>query len=243
MNRQERTAALACCLVLLGLWARAAQGPSDPPSVPEEFQRLIESANVSFAFYDPRQQPRRLQGHTSYHLELSHECSYRYQGSDRNSGLRVVLRLTFQKIACHVENVVELPARLDTPRKWNDALVAHEFDHVALTVDPRLRMLAEQLYRSVSPLVLDVDRETPVDRAYLESQVDDSLAPRRQAILDLLIANQQYLDEVTQHGAQASGRSPGLLSRVVRGGKSAASVLSLPGRAARPAAAGPLSRM
>jgi hypothetical protein len=95
-----------------------------------------------------------------------------------------------------------LPERLDTDRRWNDPLLRHEFDHVAVSTDPRAALLAEHLLRKIRKLTVAIDPRQPVDSQHVDQIVLEEIGRRREAVVDLIRANYLRLDEVTRHGAR-----------------------------------------
>ncbi len=187
------------CLMSLAAVALAQQEPAPPR---EYFEGLVESANVRFEFYDPRREPHRHRGFTTYQLGISHHYGFRYDWVEfDDGGRRVTIRPKLKEITYTLENKVRLPRSLETDRRWSDPLVHHEFDHVAMTIDPRPRMLVEHLYRQLGPLARRVGGEAILDRSWGEAVVEEALRPRREAVLNLLLANEDLLDEATRHGA------------------------------------------
>jgi hypothetical protein len=198
------------CLWWLAAPASAAAPADEPPPapVPEYFQRLIETANVRIEFYDPGQKPSRPRGHSAFRpgfstfrLEVNHRFTFQFQAVDRPDGRRVTIRPKLEEITYRLQNRVQLPGYLETERRWHHSLVKHEFDHVAITVDPRVRMLFGHLYGHLGPVVREVTRDVPIDARWVQAVVDGEVAARRQALLDLLVANEEFLDVATRHGA------------------------------------------
>lgn len=169
---------------------------------PEYFRRLIDEAGVSFAFYDPVQEPRVHRGYTAFRLDMSYEASFQFRWEDGAAGRNVTIQTHIGNIRYRLSNRVELPQYLDNNDRWNDSLVRHEFDHVAMTVDPRVRMLFEHLCRKVAPITRRLPLASPINDAVVKAIIREEVERRCNAVIDLLIANEHALDVATGHGSR-----------------------------------------
>jgi hypothetical protein len=169
---------------------------------PPYFQKLIKAGNVRFEFYDPRKDPRPYAGYTEYELFVYHSYDLRYTRRRRGGGWRLTILPTVRKVTCRLTHTVHLPERLDSDDRWADPLVRHEFDHVAVSTDPRVRMLVEHLLLNLPEFERWAPGGTLLDDKFYRSAVDERIAERRKAVLQLVEANQQRLEEITRHGTR-----------------------------------------
>ena len=167
---------------------------------PEYFARLIDKGNVTFVFYDPVREPRSHQGYTTFHYDVTYRSSYQYQWADRIDGRQLVIDVKISQVKCAVSNQVDLPSTLNHDRRWTNSLVRHEFDHVAMTLDPRVRLLIEDLCASTPKIVRTLPASTLVTDEFVGRIVHEVVDSRYQAVLQLLLANENDLDAQTQHG-------------------------------------------
>ena len=157
---------------------------------PEYSRRLIDEAGVSFAFYDPVQEPRVHRGYTAFRLDMFYDASFQYRWEDGAAGRSVTIQTRIGNIRYRLSNRVELPQHLDKNDRWNDSLVRHEFDHVAMTVDPRVRMLFEHLCRKVTPITRRLPLASPINDAVVKAIIHEEVERRCNAVIDLLIASE-----------------------------------------------------
>jgi len=169
-----------------------------PP--PEYFRDLINRGNVTIELYDPRGKRLAWPGVTAFDLQVKHD--YRYHHSVVSRGGTRYLRIALQVSITEKKfsHTIHLPDKHRGPEFWEEALPRHEFDHVAVSTDPRIDMLLEHLYTKLDIVDYKLGpRESP--RAKLVNKVvDEILAERRQAVLELIRANYVLLDKVTAHG-------------------------------------------
>lgn len=167
---------------------------------PEYFARLVDKGNVTFVFYDSVREPRSHQGYTTFRYDVTYRSSYQYQWADRIEGRQLVIDAKISQVKCTVTNQVDLPSTLNHDRRWTNPLVRHEFDHVAMTLDPRVRLLIEDLCASTPKIVRTLPASTLVTDEFVGQVVHEVVDSRYQAVLQLLLANENDLDAQTQHG-------------------------------------------
>lgn len=189
--RNSLPAVLLLTPLVGGLISQRASG--EPP---EYYARLINEAGVSFVFYDPIRDPRPHRGYTTFHYEVRYRSTYQYW----LKGGRIRIAPKVGWFAHQLTNEVLLPESLDHDRRWTNSLVQHEFDHVAMTVDPRVRMLIEQVCRATPTIERGLPLGTELNDPFIDRLIREEVEPRYQAVLDLLIANEKDLDKVTRHG-------------------------------------------
>ena len=79
----------------------------------------------------------------------------------------------------------------------------HEFDHVAISSDPRIDLLLEHLLRNISPLQLTIDNDEQLDGDWISDQINAAIDRRTEAMIDSITENYVLLDDITSHGTRA----------------------------------------
>jgi hypothetical protein len=189
-------------IVALVLCSSGKTADDAKSATPAYFRRLIDAGDVTIEFYDRRADPVPYRGYTEFQLNIRHEFSYRYQWVQQGRTRRVTIEPRLRKVSSSLTHSMRLPKYLDSDRRWNDPLVKHEFDHVALSCDPRVMMLAEHLLGGVRKIVRTLPDGTTIDDSLVRKLVEEELAKRVEATVELVKANQRLLDEVTRHGAR-----------------------------------------
>lgn len=185
---------LSFCLMTAGNDAAA--------EAPAPWQGLIEAGKVEFEFYDPERNPQRYPGQTTYFFHVAQQYRFQYEIDRQGAKASLAIRPTMRQVTCRVEHKMLLPKRLDTDHRWNDPLLRHEFDHVAVSTDPRVPLLAEHLLRKICKLTVEIDPRQAVDNQYVDRIVQEEIGRRREAVIELIRANYQRLDDVTRHGTR-----------------------------------------
>jgi hypothetical protein len=168
--------------------------------VPPYFERLIEAGNVEFEFYDPEKTPREHLGHAQFKLHVRHRSSFQFGWTIGRGVRHLTIRATISDISPRLTHTITLPKWLDSDRRWRSQLVKHEFDHVAISCGPRVMMLVERLYDGVDTIDQSVPSGTRIDNRFVEKLVNEQISSRLKAVIDVMQANQNLLDEVTRHG-------------------------------------------
>ena len=193
---------LSSVMLAAVFWSGVDGGRAPAADVPPYFTRLIEAGNVEFEFYDPKITRREHLGHTQFNLHVRHRSSFKF-GWTVGRGVRyLTIRATISDISPRLTHTITLPVWLDSDRRWNDRLVKHEFDHVAISCDPRVLMLVERLYGGVDTIDRTVPPGTRIDNRFVEEIVNESLTSRLKAVVEAVKANQTLLDDVTRHGVR-----------------------------------------
>jgi len=207
--RERRIAAAGMLSLLLSVAGNAAaqQTAANKPAtekaaagVPAPLQQLIDAGKVKFEFYDPLRNRPRYPGRTEFLFYVDHQYRFQHDQARRGTKSFLTIQPTMQKVTCRVEHKMILPQRLNSDDRWNDRLLRHEFDHVVISTDPRIAMLAEHLLRKIRRITVEVDPRQQVDKRYIDGVVSEEIRQRRDAVIGLIQANYQRLDDVTHHG-------------------------------------------
>lgn len=172
------------------------------PTAPEHFADLVNRGEVDFEFYDHVKAPREFPAETHFDFNLKFEYRYTYDIREI-SGQRTAVfkpRLKDFKISC--VNKIFLPTNLRIENFWSNWLVAHEFEHVRLNCDDRPKRLAEYLLKQVRIADQTLQADESVDKDKINESYAASVEAIRIEVIRIIQANNDYLDELTRHGAK-----------------------------------------
>lgn len=134
-----------------------ARDASDIP--PPWIRRLLEVGRVKVEYYDLSKGRRGMGGLTKYWLRAHYKYDYRYKWR-REGGERIVsVKPTLRTVTVWTDHRVYIPDSYDRPGRWNRGLMRHEFEHVAISTDPRLKMLIDHLCRKIGWVERTYDAE------------------------------------------------------------------------------------
>jgi len=178
-----------------------AADPAEIASPPDWIKPAFHRGHVTVEFSDPTQKPRDYPGWTKFESKLTYLFHYEYQTETApEKKLAVTLTPKFKKLNWEVHHQIQLPEHLQTPRVWEAPLARHELDHVGIGAHHRLALLADHLVRKIQRIERTVEKGSLVDRAWAELAIRDEITPRREAIDELIKANNRKLDKLTGHG-------------------------------------------
>jgi hypothetical protein len=193
------------------LWLIAAGPPISPatpaaPSPPEWIKPAFDRGLVTVEFYDPAKQPRDFPGWTVFDSDLNYQFDYEFRfREDRQKKYVVTMLPKFSKVELAVRHRIQLPKHLDSPGVWEMWLAQHELEHVGIGAHRRASLLAEYLVRSIRRVERTANRPTDITRNWVQDAIREEIAPRREALDQLIKANNRSLDKLTGHGSRSLG--------------------------------------
>lgn len=175
----------------------------DIPKAPAEMQAMIDAGEVELKFYNPQTNPRRYLGETKYDYYFRHSFQADYQPvmvKGKTTGVKAQLKnLTVSAKHTHV---MHLPESRRGPGLWGDPLTLHEFDHVALSIDPRIKKLLEAVLLAVDEVKFPLPAGQELTTDWLNVEIDKLLTSRGQTVYALVTYNNRQLDQLTGHGTK-----------------------------------------
>lgn len=200
---------IACILSLLitvtvnNCWTETALAQEGlKTTAPDYFQNLIETGNVELSFHDPRKHEVKTGGKAYFNYKFHHTVKFRFKWrrADLPGKLLLTISPSITDARVTVSHTVSVPNSYRNPRMWTTRLVKHEFDHVALSSDPRVLKLLEHLVRNLGPIERTVGGSKKPDRDLCLKIINEECDSRRGAVVALVQANYRILDNISQHG-------------------------------------------
>src|SRR5262249_44282375 len=120
-------------------------------SAPPALRKLIEDGDTTVEFVTDPEFVKANRGNCAFTLHVTYQFRYRSNLLAPGSDGRARVRITVSELRAGVtlKHRVRIPDRYSKPKPWETRLMLHEFDHVAISLDPRpkalLRYLAEHL--------------------------------------------------------------------------------------------------
>ena len=191
---------------LISLAAPLRLVAAEPPaaaSPPAWIKPAFEQGRTKIEFYDPAKDPREFPGWTVFDSDLKYQFDYEYQfREDKQKKYVVTLVPTFSKVELVVRHRIQLPKRYESARMWESPLAQHELEHVGVGAHRRTVMLAQHLVRKIERVERTVSKPIQITNDWAQDAIRDEIAPRREALDQLLKANNRNLDKLTGHGAR-----------------------------------------
>lgn len=190
------------------------------PAPPEAIAKLIADGAVIFDFYDEKQNGYAFAGETTFDFRYEYRCQTRYRMindpesqsagdrlSEDASGRALEVTLDYEDVALKISHRMRLPSRLVDERFFDQQLVKHEFDHVAISADPRLptllvKMLSDRNSKVIVPLsrAENESRDRSMYANISRNAASQATSKVFEDFVSLVRIRYKELDQVTRHG-------------------------------------------
>lgn len=173
------------------------------PPAPVDIQSMIDAGQVKLEFYNPQTNPRRFPGETKYDYFFRHSFQADYEPvrvEGRTTGVHV--RLKNVNVTATHTHTMHLPENRRGAEIWNDTLTRHEFDHVSLSIDPRIESLLLAVFLAVDQILIPLPPGEEATAALVNKEIDKLLRARGQAVYAIVSYNNRRLDQITEHGTK-----------------------------------------
>ena len=171
-------------------------------TAPPALRRMIEDGDVTVEFTDDPELVLQDKGKTRWHFDVKRTYRYRHSTSTKDGAQTVRLTATEVNQEVRLWHRIRLPPKYyqNSPRVWYSRLMRHEFDHVAVSLDPRPKLLMQYLSQHVPPFERTLPPGEQRSPETYKRFVGDELQKRFAAVLQLVERNQNWLDDISQHG-------------------------------------------
>ena len=167
---------------------------------PKRFQSLIRRGETTITFV--HDWPQGV-GKTDFLLNTAWSYDYRYKTQIADGVTAVAVTPKNIKLKPQVRHVIRMPVALYRAEVWESWLLAHEFDHVAVSLDPRPPALLVHLCRKLPVIRFSIPSSEKPSDEQMRDGINQEIENRQSAILELIKANYKALDDVSQHGRKA----------------------------------------
>jgi hypothetical protein len=213
------------CFLHLCLFGHAhswCQAPP-PPQIQERFvswidtappgiKRLIDLGRVTFEIDDQELKSRKKQGLTRFLFNYRYRYRYRFvnaaplpQSNAEESMIAVVVSIYVSDIQWSHRVIVGSSFNPDSP--WKSRLLQHEFDHVSISTDPRLKVLlslalgAPMKFEITAQGASTQENETLAQR--LEEQISTRIKQRASQIERITQSHNDRFDMESNNGSRS----------------------------------------
>lgn len=167
---------------------------------PKHYLPLIRDGETTITFVSDL--PATV-GKTDFLLNLSWLYDYRYKTRVNGGVTEVTVTATNLRLTPRLRHVIRLPVAFYRDDVWDSQLLGHEFDHVAVSIDPRPRALLVHLCSHLPAARVSVEGAEPPSDEQIRAKINHEIRGRQSAIIDLVRTNYGALDKVTTHGRTA----------------------------------------
>jgi len=172
--------------------------PTD--SAPEDLKRLIEDGKVTVVYDSDPEFVKAGRGWADFHIQLKHSFRYSLTKTQRRGKQHLTITVTKLEPQIELTHIIRLPVPYKSPRVWDGNVLRHEFDHVAISLDPRPLLLFKHLLLHLPPIEMSLEPKEQPSEAAINQRINDAIDQRHTAVRDVIRANNIMLDKVSQHG-------------------------------------------
>ena len=204
---------LVACGLLVGFGQPAVSPTDEKPATttrepipvdaaPPELKRLIADGKVKVVYDSDPEFEKAQQGWATFNLLLEQTFHFKRTKVPKNGQSLVKAVVTKLTPKIELTHLIRLPASFKAPDIWQSTTLRHEFDHVAVSLDPRALMLLRHLleHLPVVELTLEPDEEPSDER--IRQLINEEIKRRHEAVLELMRQNNVLLDKVSRHGTR-----------------------------------------
>jgi hypothetical protein len=202
-------------VIFMLLLLSAAMGQQNSPNsnhsphpwianAPPAFARLIDKGQVQIITDDERLKTAGKQALTFFQFQLDYR--YRYELSrvrpvDNDSSLaegEIVARVRLTKLDW--THTVVLQVNYQPTKPWEAILLQHEFDHVSISTDPRLKKIAEEVLVQPVRCTVRWTKAQGLQRETIDTAIKEEMSARISELERLVQTNYDALDRETRDG-------------------------------------------
>ncbi|HLQ44959.1 MAG TPA: hypothetical protein VK137_09545 [Planctomycetaceae bacterium] len=174
--------------------------PIPADNAPDEIKRLIEDGKVTVVYDSDPEFVKAGRGWADFHIQLKHSFRYSLTKTQRRGKQHLTITVTKLEPQIELTHIIRLPVPYKSPRVWDGNVLRHEFDHVAISLDPRPLLLFKHLLLHLPPIEMSLEPKEQPSEAAINQRINDAIDQRHTAVRDVIRANNITLDKVSQHG-------------------------------------------
>lgn len=206
---RSRAGILGWVLLSVALGEQNPPDPHDAPhpwiaSAPPAVARLIDRGAVRIVTDDARLRATGKQGLTFFRFRVDYRYRYELTGSQPTaedpSRVQSDLVARIRLVKLEGDHEVVLPSTYQPSKPWEAPLLLHEFDHVSISTDPRLRKIAEQVLGKPVRCMVRWDRAQGLLPETVDAAIKEEISARISELERIVQSNYQLLDRDTRDG-------------------------------------------
>ena len=170
---------------------------------PQELKRLMDEGKVKVVYDSDPKFVQAARGWADFQVDLQYTFKFNLTKTRKNGRWQVKLAITKLVPKLELTHLIRLPVSFKSPTVWKNRILRHEFDHVAVSLDPRAKLLLQHLLKKLRIIERTLEPNEEPSEEILGKLVEDEIKKRREAVVELMRQNNMLLDKVGAHGAQS----------------------------------------
>ncbi len=164
--------------------------------------RLVDAGSVTFDFDDAKLSSLKKSAATEFVIDTSFRTRYQIKDSANGPVTTATVTVKYTNYKFQVTHKVTLPNEFDWQSKWYHVLLKHEFDHVAISSDPRIAILADKLFNQSDNFRINIGNGQSTEEA-IERMVQNKFEERKIRLQKWIQDLYDELDQVSNLGRDA----------------------------------------
>ncbi len=169
---------------------------------PPGLARLVDLGNVQLVVDQPVVDAANRTALTVFSFSMKYRMRYRLHESSKEAPKKrsIQISVSYHDVDCEAAHKILLSDRYRPAKPWDSTLLRHEFDHVAISTDPRLFKMIRSLDGRRTTLALILDAETKTSDSWAKREIEKSVSEFQKSIESLVRAYYVRLDKASSDG-------------------------------------------
>lgn len=170
---------------------------------PGEFVRLIDKGNVSIQVDDELVRKSGKSAITIFRFALDFDYKFRSQWveSGARSGVwKAKITSWIDQPKVRPEHTICIPSKFNPKSPWQSALMKHEFDHVAISTDPRLIKIIQKVLERRKTWVEEFEQATMPRESEIRQRIEVEVGRTVKICETMIQAQYDELDKKSTDG-------------------------------------------
>lgn len=170
--------------------------------VPSDLSRLVDVGKVRMEVDEAAVRAAKRTALTAFHFKFTYRTHYRWPSSSRSTvgGRSIKLLVRFTEFDWEIEHRIMLSERFRPTKPWETPLLRHEFDHVAVSTDPRLLAMLASLDKAEVPIPVEVEQGITLSSKQIDEAIHAYVVRFQKALEDLVNDRYRQLDRESKDG-------------------------------------------
>jgi Cu/Ag efflux protein CusF len=178
-HRVAIVAILVCCMTQeQRLLAQESKPHPWMASAPGEFVRLIDRGNVKITIDDERIAKAKKSALTLFQFSVKYDFKFRYewiQGDPAETAWNARIIAWMDQPKVRLDHTICLQSTFQPREPWQSKLLKHEFDHVAISTDPRLVSIIQRVLQRRRNWVAKWEQDTQPSESDVRKRVQEEI--------------------------------------------------------------------
>ena len=175
---------------------------------PGEYVRHIDRGNVQIKVDDERIRQSGKSALTLFQFVVDFDFKFRFEWIEANAqkGLwRARITAWMDQPKIRLDHTICIPSTYNPAKPWESKLMKHEFDHIAISTDPRMTKIINRVLQRRRTWVAEWEQETKPKEADVRDRIRQEISLEIKNCENMIQAQYDRLDKETSDGLVTIG--------------------------------------